>query len=112
MRIIFVLILTLLISACSKLEPIECDNEKIKETYVDIYKRSLAVKVSMMSGRVTSPVDLKWDVTSIKTLAKDEENPFYRKCEVSLVMSGMYMGVTKIYEINKTDDDIVVKLAM
>jgi len=64
----------------------------------------------MLTQESVAPDELKLHVESIKTLSKDNADPFYRKCEISFTMPGMMFPVSKMYEIDKNESgDVTVK---
>jgi hypothetical protein len=57
--------------------------------------------------------DLLIHVESIETVGKDNDNPFYRKCEMSFALPGMMFISEQIYEIDKNNDgDLIIKYTM
>lgn len=98
------------LAGCTPSTPVECDGQNVKDSLVDSIKKDLATKTYMLTRESVSPDELKLNVESIKTISKDDANPFYRKCEISFTMPGMMFSVNKVYVIDKNESgDITVK---
>jgi len=113
MRLLFFTLSICLQTGCSPPTPLECDSPKAKNALIDKMKVNLATKTFMLTHQSISPDDLSLNIESVKTVKKDKDNPFYRKCEMSFTMPGMMFSSSKIYEIDKNEDgDIIVKFSM
>lgn len=108
--ILFFTISIMLLAACTPSTPVECDSQNVKDSLIDNVKRDLATKTYMLTQESVASDELKLHVESIKTISKDDADPFYRKCEISFTMPGMMFSVSKIYVIDMNESgDVTVK---